>query len=479
MEATSQQSTLAENSDNDGVPLAISSSLISQASVTEDLKAQHPPTLQSQSSLANVQGSVGHGRLKHLGKEWSTISLFEQPLALKVLRDLRHPVSDLEKNGYRLRQYTLVDLLGWQSCKRCKKRQRDIQSHQIPCTASVKQNKRLVSVTLQSREEIHLQPPQIPNKEYPVSAQDASVQDNQLSKIVPSHAFTTMDGRKKNRYLQTSWTPEKDPLRPKCPAVALDCEMADVIGADGLWREVIKVSAVDFLSGETLLDTLVLPMAKVKRWKTEITGITDQIMKEATVRGQSVRGWAEARFELWQHIDGSTVLIGQSLHHDLGVLGMLHTEVVDCAILAAKAIDLPGAKTFGLKQMCREILNINIQCSNGGIHDCLEDVLASRELVLHFIYHPEKYQKWALLKREEELERRAKLQSQRERRKASASRQNTQKGKGTVTNFRDYGSNSFNHDDPEYYDDEVLRWEDIAEDLGWPHPDTGYDPWSD
>ncbi|KAL9631196.1 MAG: hypothetical protein Q9204_004349 [Flavoplaca sp. TL-2023a] len=318
MEATSQQSTLAKNSDNDGVPLARSSILISQASVTEDPKAQHPPTLQLQSSLANVQGSMGHGQLKHLGKEWSTISLFEQPLALKVLRDLCHPVSDLEENGYRLRQYTLIDLLGWQRCKGCKKRQRDVQSHQTPCTASVKKNKRL-----------------IPNKEHP------------------------------------------------------------------------------------------------------------------------------------------------SLHHDLEVLGMLHTQVVDSAILAAKTIDLPGAKTVGLKKMCKEILNVDVQCSNGGMHDCLEDVLASRELVLRWIYNPEKLQRWALLKREEELERNARLRSQRERKKASASRQNTEKGKGNVTNFRDYASNSFDFDDPGYSDHEVLRWEDIAEDLGWPHPDTGYDPWSD
>ena len=28
-------------------------------------------------------------------------------------------------------------------------------------------------------------------------------------------------------------------------------------------------------------------------------------------------------------------------------------------------------------------------------------------------------------------------------------------------------------------DMEILRWKDIAEDLGYPHPDAGYDPWSD
>ena len=174
----------------------------------------------------------------------------------------------------------------------------------------------------------------VQNKEHQVIANDASAQGNQTSEDFPSHAFPTMDGRKQNRYLKCSWTPEKDPLRPKCPAVALDCEMADVIGTDGFWREVIKVSAVDFLSGETLLNTLVLPTAKVRRWKTEITGITNQMMMEAKARGQTVLGWAKARFELWQHIDASTVLIGQSLHHDLEVLGMLHTKIVDTAILA-------------------------------------------------------------------------------------------------------------------------------------------------
>lgn len=58
---------------------------------------------------------------------------------------------------------------------------------------------------------------------------------------------------------------------------------------------------------------------------------------------------------------------------------------------------------------------------------------------------------------------------------ATASRQGKQIGKGFVPqNWGDF-SDAFDDDE----DDEVLRWEGIAEDLGWPHPDTGYDPWSD
>ena len=41
-----------------------------------------------------------------------------------------------------------------------------------------------------------------------------------------------------------------------------------------------------------------------------------------------------------------------------------------------------------------------------------------------------------------------------------------------------YTSSSWGYDDDDD-DREILHWSDIAEDLGWPHPDTGYDPWSD
>ena len=93
--------------------------LISQASVAENLLAQHPPTLQGPLNLVNVDGSMRHEQQNHLDKEWGTILLSGQPLALQMLRDLCHPVSDLENNGYRHSQYTLTDLLGWQRCKRC------------------------------------------------------------------------------------------------------------------------------------------------------------------------------------------------------------------------------------------------------------------------------------------------------------------------------------------------------------------------
>ena len=129
IDATSQQPALARESDNDGVPLATSLVLISQPAITEDLLTQNPPNPQLSSKLVDVYGSVRPKPLKHLGKEWSTISLSEQPFALKVLRDLCHSVSDLERNGYRLRRYTSTDLMGGQKCKACKSTPFDYNVH--------------------------------------------------------------------------------------------------------------------------------------------------------------------------------------------------------------------------------------------------------------------------------------------------------------------------------------------------------------
>lgn len=118
-EAASEQSILIKGADKDGVPPVRSSILISQASLVEDQLVQHSPNLQVPANMVDVRRPIQSGQLAHLGKEWSAMSLFEQPLALKILRDLCHPVPDLEKNGYRLRRYTLTELLGRQRCKRC------------------------------------------------------------------------------------------------------------------------------------------------------------------------------------------------------------------------------------------------------------------------------------------------------------------------------------------------------------------------
>ncbi|KAE8454688.1 hypothetical protein EG329_000311 [Mollisiaceae sp. DMI_Dod_QoI] len=235
----------------------------------------------------------------------------------------------------------------------------------------------------------------------------------------------------------------------------------------GLRSAVILICAVDFFTGAVLLNKLVSPGEKVRDWRTEIHGIKGSAMKYAISQGQALAGWKEAREELWKLMDQNTILIGHALQHDLDVLRMVHTRVVDSAILARNAVGMYN-RQWGLQKLCKELLGIEIRNNEGGVHDCLEDVLATREVVLRCTQQREELEAWADAKILE-------LNAEEERRKAAREnkrvKQKKLKANSTSSFVHSYGYQSD--------ETEVLHWSDIAEEFGWPHPDTGYDPWSD
>ncbi|PYH99066.1 hypothetical protein BO71DRAFT_394644 [Aspergillus ellipticus CBS 707.79] len=271
------------------------------------------------------------------------------------------------------------------------------------------------------------------------------------------------------------------PFLPQVPdkrrAVVIDCEMVQVSQNR---RELAFLSAVDFLTGEVLINSYVQPGSTVTDWKTPVSGITAADMTAALLRGEAFRGWGEARQALWTFVDDETVLIGHSLQHDLSVLGMIHVRVVDSAILTAETVFLtllstqPLTRVWGLKALVKDLLDYDIQNSSQG-HSALEDALATRDLVIWCLRNPELLKLWADRARENH---RAERQHRRTpaRRKGRDNRARTAGGKMNGTASRppahvlDSDGDSVS---------EILRWEDIAEDCGWPHPDTGYDPWSD
>jgi len=69
--------------------------------------------------------------------------------------------------------------------------------------------------------------------------------------------------------------------------VALDCEMAGIQGGS---NELILVCMVDFLSGESLVNTLVEPTERVIDWRTRYSGVTQKAMATATAHGNTLKG---------------------------------------------------------------------------------------------------------------------------------------------------------------------------------------------
>lgn len=215
------------------------------------------------------------------------------------------------------------------------------------------------------------------------------------------------------------------PLEPsksctKRQAIVLDCEMVGV-GPGGSISALGRLSAIDFLTGELLIDKLVQPPRIVTKWRTQWSGITAASMQAARDSGEVLEGAAAARELISRHMDDETVLVGHALYNDLAVLGIQHEKVVDSASMVEAAVGYGVRIMLGLKKLCKELLGISVQEDGRKGHDSIEDVLATRELVLWCMEHPKVLRGWGAKRKNEleakELELKAKHELQAKRKK--------------------------------------------------------------
>ncbi|KAE8380376.1 ribonuclease H-like domain-containing protein [Aspergillus bertholletiae] len=196
-----------------------------------------------------------------------------------------------------------------------------------------------------------------------------------------------------HRY-DTSKGHEASPTRRS--VVAIDCEKV-LVGRGQ--SEVVQVCAVDVLSGEILVDKGVVPTKPVTDWCTPWSGMTPGRLENMKRKGKTVNGWTEARAEVFKFVDDDTILVGHALQNDVRALEMRHIKVLDTATVTKHAVtkEMVGSgckRTWKLKTLCHDFLGINIQQSRNG-HNCVEDTLATREVLLWCVRNPDKLKKWA------------------------------------------------------------------------------------
>ncbi|KAL5334251.1 hypothetical protein BJX70DRAFT_402785 [Aspergillus crustosus] len=114
-------------------------------------------------------------------------------------------------------------------------------------------------------------------------------------------------------------------------------------------------------------------------------------MAAAVAAGQAFIGWQSAREALWKHADTETVLIGHALNNDLNVLRIIHTKIVDSAILSAEGVFEPKTD-FNPETVF--FLNRKTQVGKKG-HDSLEDTYAARDVVIWCLKNPDLFAAWA------------------------------------------------------------------------------------
>ncbi|KAG9192194.1 RNA exonuclease 1 [Alternaria panax] len=118
-------------------------------------------------------------------------------------------------------------------------------------------------------------------------------------------------------------------------AVAIDCEMGTARNGDS---ELIRLSAIDYLTGEVLINNLVKPDQPILHLNTKWSGVTWDQMNEAVRQKTTLKGTVGARRLLWKFMGPDTVLVGHSVHNDLKALKWIHTQVVDSYIIEHKII---------------------------------------------------------------------------------------------------------------------------------------------
>ena len=236
--------------------------------------------------------------------------------------------------------------------------------------------------------------------------------------------------------------------------------MAGVAGGAG---EVILLCVTDYVTGALLINQFVCPSEKITQMRSSIHGISKSTLDNAILQRQTLSGWEGARSELWKYIDDNTILVGHALGHDLDGLRIIHPRIVDSGILSRNAVGIHRIQ-WGLQVLCSELLDIEIRQNKEGIHDCLEDVLATRELVLFCTRKFDVFQSWAKAKKSKEMQ----LEKERE-----IARQKRQEREELKKNVRDA------YPDSDSGDEKYFHQSDITKGVRWPNPNTRYISWSD
>ena len=146
--------------------------------------------------------------------------------------------------------------------------------------------------------------------------------------------------------------------------------------------ELIRLTAVDYFTGEVLIDSLVYPLVPMLHLNTRYSGIDNLMMQRARRNGQCIPGRDTARMQLWKFVGPETILVLHGGKSDLMVLRWIHRRVIDTFLV--ESLRPEPIQGRSLKNLADVILHTQIQKGNQG-HDSLEDTLACRGLLHWYV----------------------------------------------------------------------------------------------
>ncbi|NXX76927.1 REXO1 exonuclease, partial [Urocolius indicus] len=176
------------------------------------------------------------------------------------------------------------------------------------------------------------------------------------------------DGRKESLdgFVKTF---EKLPTTDGYPGIyALDCEMCYT-------KQGLELTRVTVINSDlkVVYDTFVKPDTKVVDYNTRFSGVTEEDLANTSITLRDVQA------VLLNMFSADTILIGHSLESDLFALKLIHSTVVDTAIVFPHRLGLPYKRA--LRTLMADYLKRIIQDNVEG-HDSSEDARACMELMV-------------------------------------------------------------------------------------------------
>ncbi|XP_030640390.1 RNA exonuclease 1 homolog [Chanos chanos] len=149
---------------------------------------------------------------------------------------------------------------------------------------------------------------------------------------------------------------------------ALDCEMCYT-------KQGLELTRVTVINSDlkVIYDTFVKPESKIVDYNTRFSGVTEEDLENTTITLRDVQA------VLLNMFSAESILIGHSLESDLFALKLLHSTIVDTAIVFPHRLGLPYKRA--LRNLMADYLKRIIQDNVEG-HDSSEDASACMELMM-------------------------------------------------------------------------------------------------
>lgn len=165
-------------------------------------------------------------------------------------------------------------------------------------------------------------------------------------------------------------------------AVALDCQMGIASTGD---LELVRLSAVDYFTGEILVDRPVYPSEPMLHCTTQPkhSGLSDWQIELARDQGECFNGRDEARRFLWRFVGRDTTVVAHGGKFILMALRWIHEKVID-TFMVERARN-HGGGVLSLKSLAVVHLGQEPRREEG--NDSVEDVKTCRELVHWYLSH--------------------------------------------------------------------------------------------